>query len=392
MEHTDIPAGEIHAPHNWEFADATARTTVVITDAALVNRWALQTDNGTYWRLSAVSPVVWVQVAEKGEQGVQGTQGIQGVQGAPGADGSDGAPGVDGAPGADGSDATVTAENVQAALGYTPESTDNKGAANGYAPLGADNKVPATYLPASGAFAPGHIYGLTLSNNAADPTNDIDVSSGSARDDANEADIVLSASLTKRLDAAWAAGSGNGGLDTGAIADGTYHVFMIKRSDTGVEDALFSTSPSAPTMPANYTHKRRIGSILREAGAIVLFSQYGDVFKRQTQVVIRSSTAPIADTLLPMKVPTGIKTAPLFIADCQLSSSGQLIQLMSDGDRATAEASVNRVAGTEYSVNIITGHFITNTAGQLRFSLDNPAGTAVTARLQANGWIDGRGQ
>lgn len=237
----------------------------------------------------------------------------------------------------------------------------------------------------------GHINGLTLSNNATDATNDIDIAAGEAAD-TDGILMVLSSALTKRLDAAWAVGTGNGGLDTGSIADTTYHVFLIQRSDTGVVDALFSTSPSSPTMPTNYDRKRRIGAILRESAAIVAFRQNGDVFKRNTQVVVRNSTSVVTDTLLDMKVPTGVKVAPLLIADCQLSTAGQLIQLLSDGDLSAANESCNRVAGTEYSVNVITGHWITNTSGQLRFSLVNGSGTPSSARIQTQGWIDGRDQ
>lgn len=237
----------------------------------------------------------------------------------------------------------------------------------------------------------GHLYGLTLSNNATDATNDIDIAAGEAAD-TDGILMVLSSALTKRLDAAWAVGTGNGGLDTGSIADTTYHVFLIQRSDTGVVDALFSTSPSSPTMPANYDRKRRIGAILRESAAIVAFRQTGDVFKRNTQVVVRSSTSVVTNTLLDMKVPTGVKVAPLLVADCQLSTAGQLIQLLSDGDLSAASESCNRVAGTEYSVNVITGHWITNTSGQLRFSLVNGSGTPSSARIQSQGWIDGRDQ
>lgn len=56
----------------------------------------------------------------QGERGEQGPQGIQGVQGPQGIQGEPGQRGEQGPPGADGSDATVTAENVTAALGYTP--------------------------------------------------------------------------------------------------------------------------------------------------------------------------------------------------------------------------------------------------------------------------------
>ena len=130
--------------------------------------------------------------------------------------------------------------------------------------VGAGLTLSAGSLTASSSsgLPQNYITGLTLSNNATDATNDIDIAIGSARDSTNAADIVLASALVKRLDAAWAVGTNQGGLDTGSIANGTYHVWLIQRSDTGVEDVLFSTSATAPTMPANYDYKRRIGSIL----------------------------------------------------------------------------------------------------------------------------------
>ena len=56
-------------------------------------------------------------IGERGEQGIPGERGAQGAKGDKGDKGDKGA---DGAPGKDGSDATVTAENIQTALGYTP--------------------------------------------------------------------------------------------------------------------------------------------------------------------------------------------------------------------------------------------------------------------------------
>lgn len=56
----------------------------------------------------------------QGPQGIPGVQGPQGEQGPQGIQGEPGQRGEQGPPGADGSDATVTAENVTAALGYTP--------------------------------------------------------------------------------------------------------------------------------------------------------------------------------------------------------------------------------------------------------------------------------
>lgn len=124
------------------------------------------------------------------------------------------------------------------------------------------------------------ISGLTLSNNGSDANNDIDIAAGRALAGAGDYNLILASAITKQLDAAWAVGTNQGGLDTGAKANSTwYHVWLIGRVDTHVVDVLFSTSVSAPTMPANYTKKRRIGAIRTDSsGNIIAFLQYGDDF------------------------------------------------------------------------------------------------------------------
>lgn len=87
------------------------------------------------------------------------------------------------------------------------------------------------------------LYGLTLSNNATDATNDIDIAVGKCRDITDTVDMALAAALTgKQLDVAWAVGSSAGFLDQGSIANATYHIHLIKRSDTLVVDAIASLS------------------------------------------------------------------------------------------------------------------------------------------------------
>lgn len=113
----------------------------------------------------------------------------------------------------------------------------------------------------------GHAFGLTPTTNVTDATNDVDVAAGEAADDsATPWCMVLASALTKRLDAAWAVGSGNGGLDTGSVGNNPYGIWLIQRSDTGVTDALFSLSFTSPTMPTNYDRKRLIGRLTRAAG------------------------------------------------------------------------------------------------------------------------------
>jgi len=180
----------------------------------------------------------------------------------------------------------------------------------------------------------GHIYGLTLSNNVTDPTNDIDIAAGEAAStEANPVLMVLSSAITKRLDAAWAVGSGNGGLDTGSIANTTYHIWLIQRSDTGVVDALFSTSATSPTMPTNYDRKRRIGAIIRSAGAILAFNQVLKRFILSSPVLEVSSTATRAASPETVTVPVGVPVQANIRVQ-PISTSGNL--LIVGGDYACA--------------------------------------------------------
>lgn len=128
--------------------------------------------------------------------------------------------------------------------------------------------------------ARNYIDGLIMSNNGADANNDIDIAVGSAMDSTNAKLLVLGAAITKQLDAAWAAGTGNGGIDTGAKANSTwYAVHIIEKTADGTIDALFSLSPTAPTMPAGYGKFRRIGWIRTDSsGKILAFTQSGDYF------------------------------------------------------------------------------------------------------------------
>lgn len=116
----------------------------------------------------------------------------------------------------------------------------------------------------------GFIGGLTYANNG---TDNIDIAAGEAVDSTNARLLQLSA-ITKNVTTSWAVGSGNGGLDTGAVGNSDYYIWVITRVDTGVVDVLFSLSSTAPTMPANYTLKRLIGWFKRVGGVNVAFHTY----------------------------------------------------------------------------------------------------------------------
>lgn len=247
----------------------------------------------------------------------------------------------------------------------------------------------------------GYIFGLPLSNNVSDAVNDIDIAAGAAATDSPRPVVMaLSSALGKRLDANWVVGgtpgASVGGLDTGAIANGTYHVWLIQRSDTGVVDALFSLSATAPTMPASYDRKRRIGSILREAATIIPFFQDGDTFIRGAAATDRSSTAAAADALLTLSVPAGIIVKPIVILQLvNTAAAANIINGLQSALAGSAGALVQQVissAATQVSDITTLSMFSTNTSRQIWFKCTISSGAISTNILYTIGWVDTRGR
>jgi hypothetical protein len=236
----------------------------------------------------------------------------------------------------------------------------------------------------------GHIDGLKLSNNVSDATNDIDIASGEAADDAGSFLIRLSSGLTKRLDAAWSVGTGNGGLDTGSIANTTYHLFLIQRSDTGVSDVLFSTSPTSPTMPTNYDRKRRIGSIIRSGAAILGFTQFGNEFTLNTEALDNNGAVAPASTngiLQTLTVPSGIQVIAQVVAGALWTSAGNYLKVTSPDQTDIAASATNY---TIFVTSGVTTSWIgllvrSNTSSQIRYRVDS---TTMQVRVLTRGWID----
>ena len=127
----------------------------------------------------------------------------------------------------------------------------------------------------------GFIDGMVLSNDT-DTAHDISISAGECRDSTNATNLKADSAFVKRIDATWAVGTTNGGLDTGAVANSTwYYVHAILLDSDGVTvDYLFSTSATSPTMPSGYTKFRAVGAVLTDGSAnIIQFIQDGDLFE-----------------------------------------------------------------------------------------------------------------
>lgn len=233
---------------------------------------------------------------------------------------------------------------------------------------------------------------ITLSNNATDATNDIDATAGWFNFNDGSGQAYYSGG-TGQLDVLFSSG-GNGMLDTEAIANTTYHLFLIYNPTTLVSKILASTSVSSPTMPSGYTKKARIGSIIRASGAILAFTQSDKRFMHRLNRLDRSTTlaAPASPTNLSLTVPSGLSIDALVTVYVQeLGSVGGAV-LVCDPNYTDLNASLTNFSalistpGGSQQANTTTLHPIrTNTSAQVNIDGSN---TTVSLGVITNGWID----
>jgi len=127
----------------------------------------------------------------------------------------------------------------------------------------------ANVSPPSGVEITGNIAGMILSNDT-DTDHDINISSGACFDSTNTYHISAAAGITKRLDAAWAAGDDSGGLLNGSIATDTlYHIYALRKDADGTADYGFLADGDtlATYLPAGYSAYRWVGYVLTDASA-----------------------------------------------------------------------------------------------------------------------------
>lgn len=226
-----------------------------------------------------------------------------------------------------------------------------------------------------------------MANNTTNPNTQIDFSAGFCFDNTLTKQII-SAAMTKKLDAPFAEGNGNGGLDTGAKTINTwYHCFAISKAD-GTSDFLFSTSLISPTMPSGYVYKRRIGSIMTEiSGNIKQFKQYGDDFMyASTEAYRATSGIPIIPTDLVLPTPLGIKTRPYLEVILQTSINAIILLI---------DKNTSNLISPVYSINSCYGISQVNsiyTDTESKIQHYGTSSVAMTYAIQVNGYTDTRGK
>jgi hypothetical protein len=245
-----------------------------------------------------------------------------------------------------------------------------------------------------------YLAGCGLANNAGDATNDIDIAVGVCRDSTNITNINCAA-MTKRLDANWAAGTNQGFRNSAAaITDTTYNIYAVATA-AGVQDyyahtslvvATVLTALQAETGGASYIYARMIGSILRESGAIVLFTQTGDDFIRATFVLERSGALNNTTELVTLNVPAGRRIKARISAYYDNAAGGESL-FISDPSQTDVVGAVagpltmyNAAADGRYSIGYM--ELYTNTSSQIRIRSDG----TMNVNIFGYGWTDRRGR
>lgn len=253
----------------------------------------------------------------------------------------------------------------------------------------------------------GYLYDCTLANNGSDATNDIDIAAGVTFDDITLKFITVAA-MTKRLDANWSAGTGNGMRYSGAaITNTTYHLWAVSTAG-GTQDIYADPSAvratvlghlQAETGGASYVNARRIGSIVRAGGTIRPFKQLGDEFT--WDVPASDFNAGIGSTAvtITLTVPTGVVVQARMNVAMQFGnvSGGDKFMLLTALDQPNTAPSATAFTVAGYMDGAIDGGssggyavIKTNTSGQIR-GRDGVVND-FTSRIVTYGYIDTRGR
>ena len=237
----------------------------------------------------------------------------------------------------------------------------------------------------------GMLRGLGASNSGGSSAT-MALAAGMAADASSPWEIIRIGAFTKTT-SAWAAGTGNGALDTGTIAASTwYHWHLIGKLD-GTADWLCSLSATAPTMPSGYSLKRRVFSMKTNGSSQwPLFKQVGNTFLWDTKVKDLDTSAAGAAASVTLSVPPiqGI-LALLELTGFNGASVVNFAVWSPDVADVTPGATTgislkSIAAGTSGGSTKLVP---VNASGQVRYAADV---ASSTLRILAEGWIDHQGR
>ncbi|WP_434732896.1 hypothetical protein NL154_15080 [Rhizobium sp. YTUHZ044] len=230
---------------------------------------------------------------------------------------------------------------------------------------------------ADGTAVGDFVVGLTLSNNGANPNTHVDFAAGSAR--SGSSFVSSASSFTKRITGTFAAGTGSGGLDAGAVAaNATYFAYALRKDSDLSFDVVLSTSATiagvTTTLLTGYTIVKCIGVVLTNASSnirpFIMFPN--DEYQFVTPIIEAANIATgLAGALLALTVPNGVKSkAKLrFMFNSPSTTNSVLVHDPAKGALVAGGGDQGGVAGTPQvasGFSVGNGDIWTNTSRQVR--------------------------
>ncbi|MBB3520883.1 hypothetical protein [Rhizobium sp. BK456] len=221
------------------------------------------------------------------------------------------------------------------------------------------------------------IVGLTLSNNGASPNTHIDFAAGSAR--TGSSFVSSATSLTKRVTGTFAAGTGAGGLDTGAVAaNATYFAYALRKDADLSFDIVLSTSATiggiATTLLTGYSIVKCIGVVLTDANSLVrqfvMYPRDEYTFVTPAKDALNGAISTTS-ALLALTVPNGVKVKAKLRFELT-SSATTNAALIHDPAQGILTAGISGDGGNLGAVQVANNYAIgsqdvwTNTSKQVR--------------------------
>jgi len=247
--------------------------------------------------------------------------------------------------------------------------------------------------------------GMNLSNNSVDSVNDIDISPGACTDLGANFIAVLSATLTKQIDAVWAEGDDVGGMFSGSVAiDTWYHLIIIRKDADGTIDAGMDTDEGGANTPVGWTSIRRIGSILTDGGSKIRpFDQTGPNFTFYKPITDYDNTGIAVNTWVtvscsvPNLTARDIEVMGTAVGEISSGTLSNISLLMAPVGGTFYSGIANAMAGFETGGtphDTVVGNFQVpvDSSGQMIWKIKANVTTPVfNAKVTTLGWYDRRG-
>lgn len=262
--------------------------------------------------------------------------------------------------------------NVMTALDLLFPRKSSLGTASGKNTGTSSDDVPLLGVHSASDVLAGLTYIGSKPNFNYNSGNTITVTSGVFTFSDNSGRVKNSFSGTKTM-SSWAAGSGNGGLDTGSVAANTwYYVFSIYNLTTLASDYLISASPTSPAMPAGYTKSERLSGFFKTNGSssiIPFFLSSDGTWSCTTTVaaeqqIISATSQPGSNATLSGVFPT-VKNLATVALEMTLTQNGYSSYTNWGNLQSTPTTALSSTAGLRAASIGTNNGFCVNGLGQI---------------------------